>query len=188
MITFNLCFIKQSEQILLLNREKPSWMGCWNGVGGKLLPGESPRDSVIREIEEETGLTSFSLAFKGMVTWTVDRNRYGGMYIYLADIPSSLKYPTPVKTREGILDWKQIDWILNPANAGVASNLPTCLQYALKDNLCYAHHCIFENGKLEQIISETIDPNCETDDQCRENYLRQHTEKYGPEAVRYPAG
>lgn len=49
-LKYNICFIKQGDRILLLNREKPSWMGCWNGVGGKLEPEESPTQSMIREI------------------------------------------------------------------------------------------------------------------------------------------
>lgn len=35
MIAFTNCFIKKGDRILLLNRNKPSWMGMWNGVGGK---------------------------------------------------------------------------------------------------------------------------------------------------------
>lgn len=42
MIEFTVCYIKQDTKILLLNREYPAWMGCWNGVGGKLEAGESP--------------------------------------------------------------------------------------------------------------------------------------------------
>lgn len=41
MYSFTICFIKQGNNILLLNRESPEWMGIWNGVGGKLEEGET---------------------------------------------------------------------------------------------------------------------------------------------------
>lgn len=56
MITYNICFIRRGDQILLLNRQKSSWMGAWNGIGGKIEQGESPVESVRREVLEETGL------------------------------------------------------------------------------------------------------------------------------------
>lgn len=145
---FNICFIKQDRNILLLNREKPSWMGAWNGVGGKLEPGESPRDSVMREVQEETGLLLDRVVFKGLVTWGMNQNNYGGMYLYLADLDAHFPYPTPVKTDEGILDWKDIDWILHPKNVGVATNIPKFLPIVLQDEACYEHRCTFQDGML----------------------------------------
>lgn len=32
-LKYTICFIKRGDEILLLNREKSSWMGSWNGVG-----------------------------------------------------------------------------------------------------------------------------------------------------------
>lgn len=43
--------------------------GKWNGLGGKLEPGESPEECVIREIFEESGLIVKRLFFKGMITF-----------------------------------------------------------------------------------------------------------------------
>lgn len=36
MYQYTLCFIERGDAILLLNRQKAPWMGCWNGVGGKI--------------------------------------------------------------------------------------------------------------------------------------------------------
>ena len=36
------------------------------------------------------------------------------------------------KTREGILDWKQIDWILNPSNLGIAEMVKEYLPVLLE--------------------------------------------------------
>ncbi|MCK5130449.1 MAG: NUDIX domain-containing protein, partial [Clostridiales bacterium] len=45
---YTICFIKRNDEILLLNRENDSWMGCWNGVGGRLEDGESPTECILR--------------------------------------------------------------------------------------------------------------------------------------------
>jgi 8-oxo-dGTP diphosphatase len=155
MIKYNICFVKRGSELLLLNREKSSWMGCWNGVGGKLEQGEQPRQSMIRELYEETGLAVDKLFFKGLITWTVDKERFGGMYVYLAELPDHYRYPSPVKTAEGILDWKELDWILHPENRGVAANLPRTLPLLLMDQNCYLYHFDYE---LEQLHSSSCMP------------------------------
>lgn len=33
MIKYNLCLIRQGNKILLLNRERSPWMGCWTKEG-----------------------------------------------------------------------------------------------------------------------------------------------------------
>lgn len=52
MYKYTLCFIQRADEILLLNRQKSPWMGSWNGVGGKIEPGESLIESIKREIKE----------------------------------------------------------------------------------------------------------------------------------------
>lgn len=175
MINYTLGLIKQESRILLLNRERAAWMGCWNGVGGKLEPGESPRAAMRREIAEETGLDCPELAFKGMLTWTSagksGPGQLGGMFMYMVELTASLHYPTPAKVEEGILDWKEISWIMHAQNYGVASNLPPCLDMLLNDERCYNHHSIFAGHLLHQQHSERIDPCLETDEAQRNQYL-----------------
>jgi len=50
--------IHDDERILLcrISKELPEWEGVWTLPGGGLEFGESPDDSVVREVEEETGL------------------------------------------------------------------------------------------------------------------------------------
>ncbi|MCU1636321.1 MAG: hydrolase [Cryobacterium sp.] len=43
-------------QVLLGRKKKGLGVGNLVGLGGKLEPGESPRDAAVREIEEESGL------------------------------------------------------------------------------------------------------------------------------------
>ena len=174
MLKFNICFIKQGSKVLLINRERPSWMGCWNGIGGKLEEGEEPRDSAIREVYEETGIDHVRLHFKGLITWSVDGDP-GGMYTYMAELPEGVIYPTPVKTAEGILDWKTIDWIMHPENMGIARNIPKSIRTILFDPNCYDHHCVYENGRLIRHTSTLILPSIETDLRKRDQYLRKYT-------------
>ena len=72
MIDYTVCYIKQGSKILLLNREYPACIGHWNGIGGKLEEGESPRESILREMKEETGLKNLNVQFKGVEAWIKD--------------------------------------------------------------------------------------------------------------------
>jgi 8-oxo-dGTP diphosphatase len=59
-------------------------------VGGKIEENESPRESALREIEEETGISLDSIDFKGIVTWIVDGKLTAGcMLISLSYRPIS---------------------------------------------------------------------------------------------------
>lgn len=161
MIAYNICFIRQGDRVLLLNRNKPSWMGAWNGIGGKLEPGETPRESMMREMREETGLVPGGLDFKALVTWVVDDKKVGGMYVYAAELSEETSYPTPIGTEEGILDWKELAWILHPENRGVAYNIPKSIEKILYDDRCFEHICVYQNGELLQHESVPIAPDIE---------------------------
>ncbi|MCZ8514528.1 8-oxo-dGTP diphosphatase [Paenibacillus filicis] len=164
MLKYTICFIKRGDELLLLNRERAPWMGIWNGVGGKLEPGETPDRSILREIREETGIELASVRFKGLVTWLTDGSRYGGMYTYLGEVAPSFPYPTPRPTEEGLLDWKAIDWILHPSNQGVAANIPLFLPLLLNDSRCYDHFCTFTGNRITQFVSNEINPEAEHDE------------------------
>ncbi|WP_042149522.1 8-oxo-dGTP diphosphatase [Paucisalibacillus sp. EB02] len=148
MLTYTIAFILRRNEILLLNRESPSWMGSWNGVGGKLEYDESPRDCIIREIREETGIQLQNIAYKGTVTWNVDGHYYNGMYAFVAEIPGYFDYNTPIKTDEGILDWKKVDWILHPENTGVA-NLQYFLKEMIQGDQIYDYHFVYKDKQVE---------------------------------------
>ncbi len=175
MLKYNLCYIRQGQRILLLNRDYPGWMGCWNGVGGKLEPDESPRASMLREIQEETSLIDIEIQFKGLKTWSnVGGTGFGGLYLYVGYLAEDNLYPTPKKTDEGILDWKDMNWILNEENFGVVHNLPFSLRLAFENERCYDCHSIFDGNQLIQQISTEIDPRMESDRLIRERYLMKY--------------
>lgn len=53
----SLCYLEKEGRILMLKRNKEPFRGFWTAPGGKLEPGEDPRQTIIREIREETGFT-----------------------------------------------------------------------------------------------------------------------------------
>lgn len=167
-LKYNICFIKRGDEILLLNREHPTWMGRWNGVGGKIRPGETPHESVLREVKEETGISLSQATLKGVVSWVSDQVRTGEMILYFAELPQDFCLPTPVKTAEGILDWKKINWILHPQNEGVTDSMPRYFPRMLKEDGCFDHHCIYQKGELTSFQSIPLDQewieilNCQT--------------------------
>ena len=175
MLKYNLCYIRQGNQVLLLNRDYPGWMGCWNGVGGKLEPNESPRESMLREIQEETGLTNIDVQFKGFKTWSnVDGGGVGGLYLYVGLLAADRLYSTPKRTAEGILEWKAIDWILHPDNLGIPDNLPTSLRVAFAESGCFDHHSVFAGNSMVQETMTEISPQVEDDLILRNQYLDKY--------------
>jgi len=58
LITATICEITRNGKLLLQKKAAGRFgEGKWNGPGGKVKPGESPEQGVIREVKEETGLT-----------------------------------------------------------------------------------------------------------------------------------
>jgi 8-oxo-dGTP diphosphatase len=53
----SLCYLEHDGKLLMLCRNKEPFRGCWTAPGGKLEFPENPRQTIVREIREETGLT-----------------------------------------------------------------------------------------------------------------------------------
>ncbi|UNO48644.1 NUDIX hydrolase [Alicyclobacillus acidoterrestris] len=144
-LPYTLCIIRRGDELLLLNRLKSPNMGIWNGLGGKIEPGESPTEAVQREIMEEAHL-EFSLSdfrYRGVVAWTLFDGAQGGMHVYTVDFPEGRRYDTPVACSEGILDFKPLSWVLHKDNRGVAELLPAFLPHALSDEPPLIHRFDF---------------------------------------------
>ena len=72
MIIGTLCYINNGFETLMLHRVKKKndmHKGKWNGLGGKLMNGESPEECVKREVFEESGLLIFKPKLKGIITF-----------------------------------------------------------------------------------------------------------------------
>ncbi len=51
-----ICHILHDESLLLLRKERGFGEGKYNAPGGKIEPEETPKECVLREVREETGL------------------------------------------------------------------------------------------------------------------------------------
>ena len=170
MYKYTICFIRKSDKILLLNRNKKPNMGMWNGVGGKIEENETPYEGIIRETFEETGIELSSVTYKGNVVFkSKDESRGSeGMYVFLADLPDGVHMDTPLSTAEGLLEWKEIDWILNKDNRGVVSNLPKYLPIVLTEENKLEHIFTYDNGNIIHYTTSFC-----TEDDANKRYEKQ---------------
>lgn len=85
------CFMNSSGKVLVLQRgRKDEQFGLWGIPGGKLEKGESPRESLSREIFEETGIITpqHSLNF---LDKALSENPCDGtyvLYLYYLELPN----------------------------------------------------------------------------------------------------
>ncbi len=82
-----LCYLEKDEQYLMLYRNKKKDdinAGKWIGVGGKIEPGETPEQALLREVREETGLTLKTYRFRGVVEFRSDIAQPESMYLFTA--------------------------------------------------------------------------------------------------------
>lgn len=83
-----LCYIEKDNAYLMMHRiykKNDVNKDKWIGVGGHFEEGESPEECLLREVQEETGLTLISYRFRGIVTFVFDENLTEYMCLYIAD-------------------------------------------------------------------------------------------------------
>lgn len=68
--------LDEQGRVLLVRRARPPAAGTWSLPGGRLEPGETPEEAVVREIREETGLPTRVAAPLGVVEVAGDGMRY----------------------------------------------------------------------------------------------------------------
>lgn len=102
-----LCYLEKDGCWLMLHRVKrqdDENHDKWIGVGGKFEEGESPDDCVLREVQEETGLTLTNYRYRGLVTFVSDI--YPTEYIHLfTAVGWRGRPPRYDSCAEGILEW-----------------------------------------------------------------------------------
>ena len=110
MLLTTICYIVKDDQVLMLHRvKKENDMNAnkWIGVGGKIEEGESPKECVLREVYEETGLTLNNVILKSIVTFNFAKYDNELMFVYIAeDFQGDIK-----ECDEGVLKWIPIEKI-----------------------------------------------------------------------------
>jgi len=151
----------------------------WNSVGGKIEDNETHLEAAIRETYEETGikLSSDRLLYLADLKWYFEESEEDGAYCYLANIDEKEKNHlliTPLKTREGILDWKKIDWVLDKENRGIVPDIFNLLSSMLSGTFRVITAYYNKEDKLSKI---------ETEEGEKMDNLKENLKKAGYAAV-----
>lgn len=98
-----LCLLTEGDRILLQNRVKRDWHG-YALPGGHVEPGESFVDAVIREMEEETGLTVIQPRLVGVKQFPIENGRYLVLLFRADSYEGTLR-----SSEEGRMEWVRYD-------------------------------------------------------------------------------
>lgn len=108
MLQTTLCYIEQAGRYLMLHRVKKENdvnHDKWIGIGGKLEPGETPEQCLLREAREETGLTLTRWRCCGVVAFHSPPWPSEEMHLYHATgFTGDL-----IDCDEGVLEWVPIE-------------------------------------------------------------------------------
>jgi 8-oxo-dGTP diphosphatase len=146
------CVLIRDNKILLLQKPRRGW---WVAPGGKMEPGESVRDSCIREFREETGIYLKNPQLKGVFTMIMKESEEliseWMMFNFLATDSDGMRFE---ESDEGKLEWHLVDQIKNlPMAAG---------DYHIIDYMIHGKGIIygtFTYTKDFELISYRLDPS-----------------------------
>lgn len=161
---YTICFCISGSDVLMIQRKRAPNLNRWNGLGGKIEPGESALVNVVREMREEAAIdliASTRLAFRGIVTWNLQPGtvQEQGMYVFVARLANAEARRAPLlDCDEGTLCWKPIEWVGDPANDAVADNLPYFLPRLLEDLGSLWVRCTYDTHRLLDVTLDRLPP------------------------------
>ena len=92
-----------------IKKENDIHKNKWNGLGGKLEPGESPEECVKREVFEESGLIIESPNLHGVITFP----KFDGIDDWIVFVYTANNFEgNLIDCDEGKLDWVSDDQLL----------------------------------------------------------------------------
>jgi len=102
-----LMFVRDGRRVLLIRKKRGLGAGKINAPGGRLEPGESPRECAERELEEEVGVRA------GPASWAGEhRFQFRDGYSLHVDVYEARGFDgTPVETDEAVPLWFDEDAI-----------------------------------------------------------------------------
>ncbi len=110
--TTTICHILNGNKILLKKATRGISKGKWNGAGGKIDSGETPEQSAVREIYEETGLKIKNLMYHGELKFFLNNSKELTVHNYLF---STKNFEGEIiSTEEGEVAWFDIKDIPYP--------------------------------------------------------------------------
>jgi 8-oxo-dGTP diphosphatase len=146
------CVLINDDQILLLKKPRRGW---WVAPGGKMEPGESVRDSCIREFREETGIYLKNPQLKGIFTIVMKENDQVTsewmLFTFVATESDGIRFE---ESDEGKLGWQKLDQLKDlPMAAG---------DYHIIDYMVHGNGIIYGTFTYThdfQLISYRLDPS-----------------------------
>ncbi len=105
------CVLVKDNKVLLLQKPRRGW---WVAPGGKMEPGESVRDSCIREFREETGIYLKNPSIKGIFTFIMkDGDKVLSEWMMFTFYATEADGINVAESEEGRLAWHDINEIKN---------------------------------------------------------------------------
>jgi len=93
-----LCFCLTDDQVLLAMKKRGFGAGKWNGYGGKVQAGETPRIAALRELTEESGLVA---AEKDLQQVAIVNFYFEGKHVFECHVYRTYSWQNePVETEE----------------------------------------------------------------------------------------
>ncbi len=140
-----LCYVRSNGKTLMIYRNKKEndyHEGKWNGLGGKLEPGETPEECVIREIKEEAGLTIKNPKMHGFITFPLfDGKNDWYVFIYSTENFEGELIDSP----EGKLEWIENEKLFD---LNLWGGDEIFIRWML-ENKFFSAKFIYNNGKLD---------------------------------------
>ncbi|MGI6611182.1 MAG: NUDIX hydrolase [Limnochordia bacterium] len=141
-----LCYVQRGDQVLMLQRRKQPFSGYWTAPGGKLEPGEDPRQAIRREIQEETGLHLRSANLQLVVSERSPDPLYNWLLFVFRSEDAAGQL---TECQEGLLRWVPLTELATLKRVTIDSLL---LPFVYDDRKRYIIHVVFEHPPEGEIV------------------------------------
>lgn len=121
-----LCLIEREGEYLLQDRVKKDWKG-YTLPGGHVEPGESIVDAVVREVQEETGLTVETPRLCGVKHFPIEGGRYLVFLFHASRFRGELR-----SSEEGQMHWVKREAL---GTVNLVEDFDALLRVMLNENL-----------------------------------------------------
>jgi 8-oxo-dGTP diphosphatase len=102
-----LLFVVQGRRVLLIHKKRGLGAGKINGPGGRIEPGETPRDAAVREVHEELGVRVLDPVARGRLRFQFVDGYSLDVHVFVATDMTG----EPHETDEAVPCWTDRDAI-----------------------------------------------------------------------------